>query len=114
MDLATLASVYVDTPDPRKECPPCAQRLVIYWSYSRCKFKNLFLRAHVIFKDLSEEVFYKPIDKKACSTDYYFPLNPCNQNPILTYKITIETAGGKIVDTWEHKFWVDIVRLPED
>lgn len=114
VDCSTLASVYVDTPDPRQECPPCAQRLVIYWNYSRCKFKHLFLRTHIVFADLSEEVFYKPIKKGKCSTHYYFPQDPCKPNSILTYKITVETPGGKIVDTWEHKFWVKIIHLSKE
>lgn len=110
---ASLASSYVDTPDPRQCCPPCGQRLVISFDFSKCKLKErLYLKGTVIFCDLSQEEISSPISRRFQTLDFYFPQNPQKKNPILSYKLEVVSGSGMVVDTWKHKLFVKPLIIP--
>ena len=110
-----LASTYVDTPDPLQECPPCGQRLVVSWDASGYEGDDkLFIRGKVIFCDLTEKIFSKEICKGSSTTEFYFPLDPNNKNPILSYKLDIVSEEGEVINSWTHKLWVKPLLISEE
>ena len=107
VDRNFLASTHVGSPDPRQECPPCGERILVAWKFPRELFcQNLRLELTVRFWDQSEEVLITPVEKPW----QYHAYNFFNQK-ILTYKIDVINKRDEIVETWEHQFWTKIIEI---
>jgi hypothetical protein len=112
-----LASYYVDTPDPRRNCPAVGQRLIVSWGVPQkyLYYENLRLEITIRFRNREEKVEIFHISKNRgvyiftlLNEDYFSKLG------ILTYKIDL-VADGEILEEWRHKIWVDLIQLkPEE
>lgn len=108
VDRDFLASTKVGTPDPRQECPPVGQRLLIGWRFpSSWFYRELRIVATVRFWDNKEEVICYPIEKKWGSTAFNF----FDQRKILTYRIQIVDQNDEVVEVWEHQFWTELIDI---
>lgn len=107
-----LASLHVNTPDPRKSCPPLGQRLTISWDLDRAtmrRYQRLFLSARVILHNHEEVAFSIPITCN-CGSYVYSLLNEeyFSKNGILTYKVEL-WGDDTLLDLWQHQIWTEIV-----
>jgi len=103
-----LASVKVDTPDPRRENPPEGQKLLIAWDFPKSLYdQGLSLKATVRLWNNEEQIFCFPVERKRDTTSFFFPAS----NKILTYRIQIIAADGHLVETWEHQFWTQLIQI---
>lgn len=107
VDGSFLASSHIGTPDPRQECPPEGQRLLISWKFpGNLIAEQLELVATVRFWDNSEEVICRPIKNTWGYAALFF--SKCK---ILTYRIQVINGCGEIVETWEHHFWTELIDI---
>lgn len=107
VDRSFLASSHVGTPDPRQECPPEGQRILIAWRFPS-NYLSLGLQLHltVRFWDHSEEDLFRSIDR----SKGYAAFNFFDQK-ILTYRIQVIDSEGVLVETWEHHFWTKLIDI---
>lgn len=105
VDRNFLASTHVGTPDPRQECPPEGQRLLVSWKFPR-NLGELKLVITVRFWDNSEEVICHPIDRSWGYAAFFF--SKCK---ILTYRVQVVDLCDAIVETWEHHFWTELIDI---
>lgn len=114
----SLASYWVDTPDPLLNCPPFGQRLVISWSVPRelLKLENPHLEITIRMRNRDQVVRYVPL-KRSSGTTLYRILNEqyCESGGFLTYKVQL-IAGGCVYEEWRHQLWAELLSIdsPED
>ena len=111
VDERYLASYYVGTPDPRKECPPAGQKLIIEWSIPSCVLdENPCLALHLIYWDYTEETIYYPVNyQRAYQVFSLIDADYEKKQGILTYKAEILTGDGDVYREWKHKLWVPLI-----
>ena len=99
------------TPDPRQADPPQGQRLLVSWDFPRSVFKDhLTLVATVRFWNNTQTVLTHPIERKRDYTAFYFPnKDPDIDRRILTYRVQVFTGDGRLLETWEHHFWTELI-----
>ncbi len=108
VDRDFLASSKVGTPDPRQECPPVGQRLLVSWRFpSNLFYQELRLIATVRFWDNSEEVICYPVEKMWGSTAFNF----FEKRKILTYRIQVLDRNDEVMEVWEHHFWTELIDM---
>ena len=107
VDRNFLASSHVNTPDPRQECPPMGQRLLIAWRFPRNLVdRHLKMIFTVRLWDNEEEVFTHPIEKSRGYAAFNF-----FDERILTYRIQVVDSENEIVEIWEHHFWTKLIDI---
>lgn len=109
----SLASYWVDTPDPLLNCPPFGQRLVVSWSVPSAllKLDNPHLEITIRMRNREQIVRHVPV-KRRCGTTLYRILNDryCETGGFLTYKVQL-IAGGCIYEEWRHQLWAEIIAI---
>src|ERR1700733_9665141 len=111
----SLASYYVNTPDPRLNNPPIGQRLIVNWSVPKQYLKTYALRLEMIlrFRNREETRLSVPIDKSA-GTYIYAVMNEeyLATKGILTYKIDL-MADDTLLNGWKHQIWTDLILIEQ-
>lgn len=108
-----LASYHVGTPDPRLNCPPVGQRLIISWLLPKdyANYSDLYLHLQIRFYDQQQEERWIPIHKR--KGDYVFCLiNEAylTRGGIATYQVELK-SGEICLDQWTHVLWADWIPL---
>lgn len=107
VDRNFLASSHVGTPDPRQECPPQGQRLLVSWKFPpNILSQNLRLVATIRYWDNTEEIFSDPIDRA-----WGYVAFKCFKERILTYKVEVLDEYGDVIEVWEHHFWTKLIEI---
>ncbi|MFI5343180.1 MAG: hypothetical protein ACHQUC_03055 [Chlamydiales bacterium] len=113
-----LASYYVGTPDPEKDCPTIGQRLLIEWSLPTddlCS-GDLKLNLKIRFRNKKEDEVWVPINEKS-GTYLYYVINKkyCQTGGIATYKVDL-IGNGCILETWQHPLWSELItfQIPQN
>jgi len=110
VDRNFLASSHVGTPDPRQDCPPQGQRLLIAWRFPKFLVdQGLKLNLTVRFWDNSEELLTRDIENSKSYAAFDF-----HDQRILTYRIEVVDCHHEVVETWEHHFWTKQVLVDAD
>ena len=111
----SLASSFIDTPDPKLENPDEGQRLVIEWNLPPMYmlYEDLHMEIRVRFKNRQE----RQLDLKLNTPSgvYLYPiLNEFYKETrgLLTYKVDI-VGDGCILQSWKHPLWVELIRFGE-
>lgn len=109
-----LASSYVGTPDPRKCCEFCGQRLIIRWRLpkgSLFKRDEAYLLLTLRFRCEEMEEVCVPM-RRDYGTYVYWLMNDeyRQKDGILTYKVEM-WMDGELLDVWEHQVWTELIRL---
>lgn len=113
LTIQDLASYYVDTPDPRRNCPTVGQRLIVSWTVPKdyLSYENLRLEITIRFRNREEvkEIFHLT---KTRGTYVFTLLNDdyFSKRGILTYKIDL-IGNEMILEEWRHKIWADLIQL---
>lgn len=109
----SLASYYVETPDPMLLNPPQGQKLLVSWSFPRyflC-YDNLRLNIHIRLRNLQEIVFdVRPL--KPCGTYTYVLSNEefFDSKGILTYKVDL-LGENTLIEEWRHQLWHELIDI---
>lgn len=116
VDQTYLASTHVGSPDPRQECPPCGQMVVIEWWVPRellCQNPKICL--HLVLWDYTQRTVVFPIDKRI-GYETYFVIGKDFESTcgIITYKAEIITEDGCVFRDWKHQLWVDLIQIEEE
>jgi hypothetical protein len=107
VDANFLASSHVGSPDPRKAEPPEGQRLLIAWDFPRSVFqRSLTLTADVRFWDDTQKSISFPLTKKRGYHACFFP-----KEKILTYRVRVFERDGRLIETWQHHFWTELIEV---
>ncbi len=111
----SLASSHVGTPDPRLKNPPKGQELIIEWQIPReILQENPEIHLQVVYKDYSEAQFVYPIAYQSGYRVYTLLGEEfLKTKGLLSYKAELKTEDGKVYRTWQHQFWVKVIRLEE-
>ncbi len=111
VDRDFLASTKVGTPDPRQANPPDGQRLLVAWDFPKSMFaEQLSLLVTVRLWDNSQQLIVKPLERKRDVAAFYFPCTD-REKRLLTYRIQVMTKEGKIIETWKHHFWTELIEI---
>ncbi len=109
----SLASYYVDTPDPRMICPSIGQRLIVTWSLPKCyqKVPDLYLDVQIKFRNLTEIRDFVPITRLN-DTYVYEILNEDYRDTqgFLTYQVIL-MQDQQMLQQWRHSMWTDLILL---
>ncbi|MEI8125813.1 MAG: hypothetical protein WCG42_08665 [Parachlamydiaceae bacterium] len=111
-----LASYYVGTPDPRMDCPPIGQRLIISWSVWKemLACDDLHLEITIRFRNRKEWKENFHILKKR-GTYVYTLLNNdyIDKQGILCYKVEL-VGNGCVIEEWRHQIWTELIEIEHD
>jgi len=112
----SLASYHVRTPDPRLNCPPVGQQLLLSWDFPKkwMKYDDLVITFRIRFGNYEEEtVRLRP--KRSGGMYCYRLLNEqyFSRCGIAAYKATL-TAGGCPLAEWRHQLWVELITLHDE
>ena len=111
IDREFLASSKVGTPDPRQANPPEGQRLLIGWDFPKSMFlEDLSLLLTVRLWDNTQQVLFQHIERKRDVAAFYFPSHD-KEKRILTYRLQVMNKEGKILETWKHHFWTELIEI---
>lgn len=107
----SLASYYVQTPDPQLDTPPIGQRLIISWCIPKnfLDYPDLHLQITVRLRNREQETRQVPLTKTR-GTYLYEILNEkfCQSGGIRTYKIDL-IGHNCVLEKWQHPLWVDSI-----
>ncbi|MCI5051852.1 MAG: hypothetical protein MRY21_01785 [Simkaniaceae bacterium] len=111
VDRGSLASTFVGSPDPAQKNPPDGVRLWMHYMLPPMIFeKDSILTLHVIYKNFEEEKISYPVPR---ATGWaMFPLLDDEfkrTGGLLTWRADIEAPSGKILATWKHQMWFQII-----
>ena len=115
VDINYLASVQVNTPDPRKAKPPLGQMLIIDWHVPpRILKQHPQVVLDLILWDYSTKIVTIPLKGQLNYTTYKL-LNEEYEKVggILTYKAQIVTEDGKVFRESKHQLWVKLITIEE-
>ncbi len=116
VDQNYLASTHVGSPDPRQECPPCGQMVVIeWWVPKEILSQNPRICLQMILWDYTKRVVEFPIDRRI-GYETYFVIGEDFETTcgIITYKAEIITGDGCVFRDWKHQLWVDLIQMEEE
>jgi hypothetical protein len=112
----TLASYYVNTPDPLLNDPPIGQRLILSWSIPKCTIpgNDLKLRIYIRFWNRQQIVKVEPITKQR-GTVVYTLMNEdyISARGIMSYKAEI-VDDDVIIAEWKHQIWTEVINIGAD
>lgn len=112
----SLASYYVESPDPMLLDPPVGQKLLVSWGlpYNYLDYDDLHLHISIRLKNHEEVDLNIPVEKTSSFYTYtilgetYF-----ETKGILTYKVDL-MGGGCILEEWRHQLWHEMIRVGEE
>lgn len=111
-----LASVALDTPDPRKYHPPSGEKLIIEWKISRdWLVLKPCLYLHVIYKDYTEAFFTYPMPYKMDYVVYSLLGEEYkSKKGILTYRAEVRVGEEKPFLDWKHQLFTKLIVIEDE
>lgn len=107
----TLASSFVETPDPLRQTNYIGQRLLIQWC-TTCR-SPLSLHLYLLMRNHEEKQIIVPSIKSHGTAVYDLTSDDyCRCNGILSYYIEI-VSGSEVIESWKHPLWVNTIELNE-
>lgn len=114
----SLASHWVQTPDPNRLCPSTGQRIFVSWRLPQSYLADPDLHIDLVvrFGDNSEDHRTIPVTT-FIGTYTYSALNDAywNRSGIRTYRAQL-ISSGCILEQWRHQLWADLIEFtpPDD
>lgn len=109
----SLASYYVNTPDPRRWCPSVGQRLIISWTVPQQFLCYDDLHIDIALRYRNKESARQQIAITKKSGTYLISIvddDFFRTGGILTYKIDL-IGNDALLEEWRHQIWADIIEL---
>lgn len=113
ININSLASTHVGSPDPLHCCPPTGKMVVLEWWIPSMILKcEPRLILHLIFWNFTERTIEYPITSKiGYHTFDLIDEDFITTGGILTYKAEIVTYDGEIYREWKHQLWVELIQM---
>lgn len=107
IDRDTLASTFIESPDPRQLDPPHGEEITFFWnlpSFSKEDSPSLVLT--FLYRNYQKHIYRHPITNRKGSFAFSL-LDPMYRETkgILTYRAQVVTKQGKVLATWQHQLW---------
>lgn len=107
-----LASVQVDTPDPRREAEEVGEKLFIRWALPKNDIgKDCHLQIDLLYNNYEQE--QENISLEGSSGTYVFKVSPqkyAETKGLRSYKIEL-VVDGKVCCQWVHQLWVELIEV---
>ncbi len=110
----SLASTFVQSPDPLQNDPPKGERLVINWRIPQPAFgPDVYLELTMIMKNYTQVTKTYPI-KTAFGYITFDLLNDeyCKTGGLLTYKAEIKDKAA-VMEAYEQVLWTELIDPPQ-
>lgn len=112
----SLASYYVETPDPMLIHPPVGQKLLVTWAlpHHYLDYDDLHLNIRIRLRNCEEIELNIPVEKTygsymyVLANDSYF-----ETKGILTYKVDL-IGGESVIEEWRHQLWHEIIKIGQE
>ena len=116
VNVDTLASSIVNTPDFRQDNPPCGQRLLVSWSIKSAVLKREkpYMYIAIRFRNRQTDTLSFPIEKSLDS--YVYNLLDADFKEklgILTYKVEIWGKSG-LIESRHHHLWAELIEIGDN
>lgn len=109
----TLASYYVNTPDPLLDNPPIGQRLIVTWSIPKhiIPGNDLYLKIYLRYWNRQQDIKIEPVCKQR-GTVVYTLMNEdyIATKGIMSYKVEL-IDNESIISEWKHQIWTDVIQV---
>lgn len=112
----SLASYYVESPDPLLLNPPVGQKLLVSWSIPRSymDYDDPHLNIRMRFRNLEEVTFDVPLQKACGYYQYVLPNDRFFETKgIQTYKVDL-IIGDCVIEEWQHQLWHELIKIGDD
>lgn len=108
----SLASTWVESPDPDQENPPKGQKLFITYRIPPGVGREPpTLSLHMIFRNYHEETITYPIHQQAGNVLYELMNEKFKETGgFLTYKAELVDKKGKVLADWRQQMWVELIQ----
>lgn len=108
----SLASTFVESPDPLQEAPPTGEKLIIEWYIpSKMQSDGTSLSLHVIFRNYTEESLSIPVTDTWGYYAYELIDDAFDEKKgILTYKVELVDGQGEVIKEWQQSLWVTLIQ----
>ena len=110
-----LASVVIDTPDPRKDMPYFGQRIAVEWNLPATVIRNNDCELKIYYRLLDGTERTKELKLEQRLGKYELLITGDDytvSGGLLSYLVTI-TQNGHIIAESRHKFWVNPIIISE-
>jgi hypothetical protein len=107
----SLASYYVETPDPKLDCPEVGQRLILSWAFPNEIFSQPNLHFDLTVRFGNKQEVKRTFDVYDRCGIYTYTLSDSQffeYDGIQTYKIEL-FSGDQLLEEWRHQLWVDLI-----
>ena len=113
IDKSVLASTFVGSPDKRQVEAESGEKIHVVWRLPSALYNDKALAAlHIVYKDLTEEVIYRPLNSRIGSFSFFVDgKTRSGENGILSYKVDIEDGEGRLIGSWHQHMWVSVYQL---
>lgn len=115
LDLDSLASSVVGTPDPRKRSPRVGQELYISWRLPDEFFSEEDLQLLLTLRFGNREEISLPIAVSHFTGTYIYSLTGeeyWSSRGLLTYKVEL-FSGTSLLERWKHQIWSELIYFEE-
>ncbi len=111
---SSLASTFVQSPDPLQKDPPAGQRLLVKWRLPSSELaEGLRLQLKVIYKNYSEELYEDPVTSENGLLVYNVLGERYRETGgYLTYRAQIVDSEAQVIKNWQQQLWVEIIEPP--
>lgn len=112
VDKSSLASTFARTPDPMQGNPPKGEKLhIAWWLPFHTDFQSHKLILQIIYRDLSEETVIKSLPQRVGTFEHaLIGREFIKRKGIFSYKVDLIDKEGKLVDSWQHIMWVNVLK----
>ena len=112
---SSLASTFVESPDPRKEHPPHGQELILQWRLPpKALNEELTLLLKIVYRDYTEESrVYLVERRRGVVTFSLLDEKFLEKKGFLTYKAEIKNSDGTVLKEWQQKLWFDLIDIED-
>lgn len=115
VDVNSLASMHIGTPDPRQAQPPTGQMLIIDRRVPKSVLdQKPYVLLDIIYWDYTTKTIQIPMKRRMAYKTYkLFGGEYQNKGGILTYMAKIVTEDGKVFKESKHQLWVELIKVED-
>ncbi|MBI5274389.1 MAG: hypothetical protein HY860_04980 [Chlamydiales bacterium] len=111
VDINSLASTFVGSPDPMQQNPSHGVRLWMDWEIPPHLWQEGFiLTLKVIYKDYEEETFSFVMDLPKGQKSFELLNEKYDRTGgLLTYMAEVTSQHGEVLSDWKHQMWFNLI-----
>ncbi len=113
IDKDTLASTFVQSPDPRQCAWPQGEEITFEWRLPREALnESLELVIALLYSSYKEETRRYPIRRRRGTvTVVHLGQEEKERGKIVTYRAQIVTNQGRVIKEWKQQLWTELITV---